>query len=202
MILVLHSEINLGYFCHSLFEAPRDLVIFQENEADPETYHHYYQPAPYLSYPAWLLHQATPVYQDLSKPTLSPPHRDRWSELLHVRYIIFRMTSHYWWCRKLTVRWSKKSNAHSSLWNKLKSDLIHFPLGSSLCEIITCWQAETFSLWAPEFNLDWQSKSVRFQLKGKGHFLYKGSTVWGRFNQRIIIPKIAQTYSCFEDIAC
>ncbi|XP_038560749.1 proline-rich protein 29-like isoform X2 [Micropterus salmoides] len=52
---------------------PRDLVIIQENEADPEIYHHYYQPA----YPAWLLHQATLVYQDPNKPDSSPPHRDR-----------------------------------------------------------------------------------------------------------------------------
>ncbi|XP_049417635.1 proline-rich protein 29-like [Epinephelus fuscoguttatus] len=58
-------------------EAPRDLVIIQENEDDPEIYHHYYQPAPYLSYPAWLLPQATLVCQDLDKPTSSPPHRDR-----------------------------------------------------------------------------------------------------------------------------
>ncbi|KAI3359150.1 hypothetical protein L3Q82_002683 [Scortum barcoo] len=54
---------------------PRDVVIIQENEADPEIYHHYYPPAPYLSCPAWLLHQATPIYQDPNNPTASPPHR-------------------------------------------------------------------------------------------------------------------------------
>ncbi|XP_059204077.1 proline-rich protein 29-like [Centropristis striata] len=56
---------------------PRDLVIIQENETDPEVYHHYYQPAPHLSYPAWLLPGATVVYQDPNKPTSTPPHRDR-----------------------------------------------------------------------------------------------------------------------------
>ncbi|XP_070779092.1 proline-rich protein 29-like [Enoplosus armatus] len=58
--------------------APRGLVIIQENEADPEIYHHYYQPAPYLSSPACLPREATLVYQDPNKPTSSPPpHRDR-----------------------------------------------------------------------------------------------------------------------------
>ncbi|XP_074513575.1 proline-rich protein 29-like isoform X2 [Sebastes fasciatus] len=59
--------------------APRDLVIIQENEADPDVYHHYYQPGPYLSYPSsWLQPQATLVYQeDPNKPTSSPPDRNR-----------------------------------------------------------------------------------------------------------------------------
>ncbi|XP_041813951.1 proline-rich protein 29-like [Chelmon rostratus] len=63
-------EIKLG--C----QAPGDLVIIQENEADLQVYRHYYQPAQYLSYPAWLLHQATPVYQGPDKPT-SPPRGDK-----------------------------------------------------------------------------------------------------------------------------
>ncbi|KAM7371633.1 hypothetical protein PAMP_008851 [Pampus punctatissimus] len=58
-------------------ETNRDLVIIQENEADSEIYHHYYQPAPYLSYPAWLLPRATQVYQDINKPTSAPARRDR-----------------------------------------------------------------------------------------------------------------------------
>ncbi|XP_031174945.1 uncharacterized protein C21orf58-like [Sander lucioperca] len=57
--------------------APRDLVIIQENEADPEIHHHYYQSMPCISYPAWFLPQATLVYQDPIKPPSSPPHRDR-----------------------------------------------------------------------------------------------------------------------------
>uniref|UniRef100_A0A671XCI0 DUF4587 domain-containing protein n=1 Tax=Sparus aurata TaxID=8175 RepID=A0A671XCI0_SPAAU len=48
-----------------------------ENEPDPEVYHHYYQPAPDLLYPAWLLPQATLIYQDPNTPPSSPPHRDR-----------------------------------------------------------------------------------------------------------------------------
>ncbi|XP_034394958.1 uncharacterized protein C21orf58-like [Cyclopterus lumpus] len=44
-------------------QAPRDVVIIQENDADPEMYHHYYQLAQYL-YPAWLLPRATLVHQD------------------------------------------------------------------------------------------------------------------------------------------
>ncbi|XP_018516082.1 proline-rich protein 29-like [Lates calcarifer] len=59
-------------------EVPRDLVIIQENEADPEIYHYYYQSAPYLSCPSWLLPQATLVCQeDPNKPTSAPPHTDR-----------------------------------------------------------------------------------------------------------------------------
>ncbi|KAE8283435.1 Proline-rich protein 29 [Larimichthys crocea] len=58
-------------------QASRDLVIIEENEADPEIYHHYYQPALYLSHPGWLLSQATLVHQDPNKATCSPPHRDR-----------------------------------------------------------------------------------------------------------------------------
>uniref|UniRef100_A0A3B4WFL4 Proline-rich protein 29-like n=3 Tax=Seriola TaxID=8160 RepID=A0A3B4WFL4_SERLL len=55
--------------------APRDLVIIQDSEADPEIYHHYYQSAPYLSCPSWLLPSL--VYQeDPNKPTSAPPHRD------------------------------------------------------------------------------------------------------------------------------
>uniref|UniRef100_A0A3Q3JB23 DUF4587 domain-containing protein n=1 Tax=Monopterus albus TaxID=43700 RepID=A0A3Q3JB23_MONAL len=67
-----HSNPPLGT------EAPRDLVIIQENEAGSEIHHHYYQPAPYLSYPAWPLPQATAVYQeDPNKPSSALRHRDR-----------------------------------------------------------------------------------------------------------------------------
>uniref|UniRef100_UPI003AAD5720 proline-rich protein 29-like n=1 Tax=Centroberyx gerrardi TaxID=166262 RepID=UPI003AAD5720 len=63
--------------------ATRNLVIIQEGEDDPEEYHHYYQPAPCLSYPAWLprpMPHPTLVYQDpteVLEPASSPSHRDR-----------------------------------------------------------------------------------------------------------------------------
>lgn len=57
---------------------PRDLVIFQENEAEPEIYHHYYQLTPYLSHPPWLLPQATVGKQEApNKPSSAPSHRNR-----------------------------------------------------------------------------------------------------------------------------
>ncbi|XP_042360292.1 proline-rich protein 29-like [Plectropomus leopardus] len=69
---------SFGYFSPPLGpEAPRDLVIIQENEADLETYHHYYPPASHLSSPAWLLPQATLGCKDPNKPTSSPPLTDR-----------------------------------------------------------------------------------------------------------------------------
>ncbi|KAM8723836.1 proline-rich protein 29-like [Acanthopagrus schlegelii] len=57
--------------------AYRDLVLLQENEPDPEVFHHYYQPAPDPFYPVWLLPQATLIYQDPNTHPSSPPHRDR-----------------------------------------------------------------------------------------------------------------------------
>uniref|UniRef100_A0A3Q1H982 DUF4587 domain-containing protein n=1 Tax=Anabas testudineus TaxID=64144 RepID=A0A3Q1H982_ANATE len=41
-----------------------------KNEADPEVYHHYYEPAPHLSYPPWVLPQATLYQEDPNKPNL------------------------------------------------------------------------------------------------------------------------------------
>ncbi|XP_029998076.1 proline-rich protein 29-like [Sphaeramia orbicularis] len=56
---------------------PRDLHLIQESETDPEIFHHYYQPAPHLSYPAWLLPQATLIYQNPNKPTTAALRNDR-----------------------------------------------------------------------------------------------------------------------------
>ncbi|XP_067334217.1 proline-rich protein 29-like isoform X2 [Channa argus] len=59
-------------------KAPRDLVIIQENEAEPEIYHHYYQPVQYMPCPPWLLPQATLFYpEDPNKPSSAQSHRDR-----------------------------------------------------------------------------------------------------------------------------
>uniref|UniRef100_A0A672Z8L3 DUF4587 domain-containing protein n=1 Tax=Sphaeramia orbicularis TaxID=375764 RepID=A0A672Z8L3_9TELE len=49
----------------------------QRHETDPEIFHHYYQPAPHLSYPAWLLPQATLIYQNPNKPTTAALRNDR-----------------------------------------------------------------------------------------------------------------------------
>ncbi|XP_026180513.1 proline-rich protein 29-like isoform X2 [Mastacembelus armatus] len=72
------SALSLSGYSSPPPEAPRDVVIIQENETDPEIYHHYYHSGPYLSCPAWLLPQATLVYpEDPTKPSSAPPHRDR-----------------------------------------------------------------------------------------------------------------------------
>ncbi|XP_032393765.1 proline-rich protein 29 [Etheostoma spectabile] len=77
MTMSAKSKIKLSCFSSCLRLAPRDLVIIQENKADPEMCHHFYQSTPCMSYPAWFRPQATLVNQDPIKPPSSPPHRDR-----------------------------------------------------------------------------------------------------------------------------
>lgn len=67
----------LDCFSHRLCQAPRDVVIIQENEAEPEVYHHYYEPAPHVSYSPWVLPQAILYQENPNKPSSAPPHRDR-----------------------------------------------------------------------------------------------------------------------------
>ncbi|KAK2833147.1 hypothetical protein Q5P01_017036 [Channa striata] len=70
---------SFGYSAPPLAtEAPRDVVIIQENEAEPEIYHHYYQPVPSLYCPPWPVPQATLLYQeDPNKPGSARSPRDR-----------------------------------------------------------------------------------------------------------------------------
>nr|XP_046272418.1 proline-rich protein 29-like [Scatophagus argus] len=71
---------SFGFCCPPsghMSQAPSDLRIIQETVADQEIYHHYYQPAPYVSCPAWFQCQTTQVYQDPNNPTSSLPNTDR-----------------------------------------------------------------------------------------------------------------------------
>lgn len=78
ILFALRNELKLDCFSPPLCQPPRDLVLIQENETDPEVHHHYYEPAPHLSYPPWVLPKATLVYQeDPNKPGSAPPHSDR-----------------------------------------------------------------------------------------------------------------------------
>uniref|UniRef100_A0A3B4VL34 DUF4587 domain-containing protein n=1 Tax=Seriola dumerili TaxID=41447 RepID=A0A3B4VL34_SERDU len=65
---VIMNNMTMSALGSSRSPGPPDLVIIQDTEADPEIYHHYYQSAPYLSCPSWLLPSL--VYQeDPNKPT-------------------------------------------------------------------------------------------------------------------------------------